>query len=100
MSVSSICWTQERIAEELGVGSKATIKSIIDSFKMTTTGQIEQTWNLSSNHDNYDKTKPFRYNIWNFAKITNETRHPGSSAFADHHIAIIVLIECHHIANL
>ena len=70
--------TYESIAEELGV-TEGTIRNIVKERKMTTTGQITETWNLNSNHDNYDKTKPFRYNIWNLSKQDNQNdAHFGS----------------------
>lgn len=71
--------TYESIADELDVQSKATIKKIIDKFILTTTGQIEQTWNLSSKDENHNPSKPFRYNIWNLQKQDNQnSTHFGS----------------------
>jgi len=61
------CWTQERIAEEIGDITQVGIKKIIDGF--ITNGNIAKS---------YNDFKPELYNIWNFAKITNETHHPGN----------------------
>jgi len=57
------CWTQERIAEEIGVDF-TTISKIISNLK---------NGNIAKNQADF---KPELYNIWNFAKITNETQHP------------------------
>jgi len=60
------CWTQERIAEVVGESQK-TVSNVLDGF--------------SKNGNIAEITKDFKpqlYNIWNFAKITNETQHPGN----------------------
>lgn|GEM_PF-5142445 len=33
---------------------------------------------FTQNQRNPESLKPELYNIWNFAKITNETQHPGN----------------------
>ena len=57
------CWTQQAIAEEIGESQK-TVSNVLDGF--------------SKNGKPAEITKDFKpqlYNIWNFAKITNETQH-------------------------
>lgn len=56
------CWTQERIAEEIGDITHQGISKIIDGF--ATNGNIAESCK---------DFKPQLYNIWNFAKITNES---------------------------
>ena len=58
------CWTQERIAEEIDESQK-TISNVLDGFS--------KNGNIAKITENF---KPELYNIWNFAKITNETHHP------------------------
>ena len=57
------CWTQTRIAEEIGI-SVQPVKDILAK--------------LPKNPELTKDFKPQLYNIWNFAKITNETQHPGN----------------------
>jgi len=57
------CWTQERIAAETGT-PQPTVNSVLQ--------QIIKNGNIAKT----DNFKPELYNIWNFAKITNETHHP------------------------
>jgi DNA modification methylase len=59
------CRTQESIAEEINE-DQSTISRAID--------KIMQNGKSAKLHNDF---KPQLYNIWNFAKNTNETQHPG-----------------------
>lgn len=59
------CWTQQRIADEVGVDQK-TVTNILDSFRKN--GKIAEIPNF----------QPFIYNIWNTTKLENEAEHFGS----------------------
>ena len=64
LDLSLQCWTQERIAEETGT-PRQTVTDVIK--------KLAENGNIAKSGEDF---KPELYNIWNFAKITNETHHP------------------------
>ncbi|MFX0133041.1 MAG: DNA methyltransferase [Candidatus Hodarchaeota archaeon] len=77
--------TQEQIAEiirnEKIIWSditRQTISNIIKDFANDSEfAKICKDWNLDSTDKDYNKAKPFRYNIWNIEKKQKETNHFG-----------------------
>jgi transposase len=69
------CWTQREIAERVGIPRKS-VDNIIQSL-----GQNGSVSDLAQSLD-FDRDPDFKkplYNIWNFAKLSNEVKHFGNS---------------------
>ena len=69
------CWTQREIAERVGIPRKS-VDNIIQSL-----GQNGSVSDLAQSLD-FDRDPDFKkplYNVWNFAKLSNEVKHFGNS---------------------
>lgn len=69
------CWTQREIAERVGMPQQ----SVTDIIKTLT--EKESAFDFGQSLD-FDRDADFKkpiYNIWNFAKLSNEVKHFGNS---------------------
>ena len=67
---------QESIADIFGI-DRSNISKIIANVKNGKIAEIQQDWGLNSDDRNYDKRKPFPYNIWNLEKKQEEKNYFG-----------------------